>query len=551
MKSKNIFVCLCCGIFLVAGITTLKAQDAADFYREAMASYEQKDYSKAAAAFTKAFEKDGYKLSGSRLYDGACIYALQGNYPKAFTLLNYLAKERFYTNLEHISTDGDLEKMHELPEWKPLLQQVSDNKKTLPARNRARIRTELFKAKNILENDAGQLWGEKIWNRDILILDEENTIYSIYPFTGSVDDGSGLYSRKTPANMLSQTNSVQSYEGKDYAVIMTSYLNDSSATIIHELFHVLQHSKIKLAGDPVGYLDNSDAREWLRLEYQALRNALKAAQQKQERDTIRLMLEDALRYRKLRQTKYASFLDKELQIETLEGMANYTGYKLSSYDDKYQKAIEEINGREQSPTYTRPFPYATGLAYGLLFDHLLLQWKTGLGHVYNFLDIYETRETKIDTGEARVSAANLRCNYIAIHEQELVRKQENEKMLLYYTDMFVNKPTLKATASDGKYTCSFNMNGTLTLGDKGIVYSRVNGVDKSGNNFGNFTTLSGKEKLGYSGVLGLSGGLSFIFPLPQSIEGNLIKGEFYEIRLNPGWTVKKTNDKGDMEIVKE
>lgn len=551
MKNKTNPIRLAwCSILLLTSFILLNAQDKVSPYKEAMAAYEKKDYVKASTDFSKAFEKDGYKLSSSQLYDGACIYGLNQEYSRALTLLNYLARDRFYSNLEHISTDPDLEKMHALPEWKDLIQKVSDNKKTLPARNREKIKTELLKAKTILDKDDGKLWGEKIWTKDVLVLDNDNNIYSLYPFPGSENTGSGLYTRKTLPNTLSQTNSVQPYEGKDYAVIMTSYLDDSSATIIHEMFHVLQTSKIKLAGDPVNYLDNYDAREWLRLEYQALRNALKAAQAKQKKTVVKQMLEDALRYRKLRQATYAAFLDKELQIESLEGLANYSGYKLSSVSDKYQEAILEISRREQSPTYTRPFPYATGLAYGILYDHLGLKWKSGLDHPYNFLQIYEKQEKRIDTNTIQVSEANQRNNYAVIHEQELERKQENEKNLAYYTEMLVNKPTLKATVIDGKFSCSFNMNGTLALGDKGIVYSRVQGVDRSGKNFGNFTTLAGKEKLGYSGVLGLPGGLIYIFPLPQSIEGNLIKGEFYEIELHPGWAVKKINDKGDLELVR-
>lgn len=551
MKHKMIFTRLAVGgLLLLTSIMAVRAQEPATPYAVAMAAYGKKDYAKAAAAFTQAFEKDGYRLSSGQLYDGACIYALQQDYAQAFSLLNYLAKERLYSDLEHISTDRDLEKMHVLQGWTFLLQQVSDNKKTLPARNRVKIKTELLKAKDILEKDAGKLWGEKIWSSDILVLDNDNTIYSLYPFPGGTQTDSFLYSRKVPENTLSQTNSIQSYEGRNYAVVMTSYLSDSSATIIHELFHVLQSGKVKLLGEPVSYLDNYDAREWLRLEYQALKNALKAAQENKPNKVIQAMLEDALSYRKLRQTTYAAFLDKELQIESLEGLANYTGYKLSSVTDKYQRAIREINGREQASTYTRPFPYATGLAYGLLFDHLQLKWKTGPGHIYNFLSIYESLETKIDAGEAQISAANQRNNYAAIHEQELERKQENEKNLAYYTDRLLNKPTLKVTLADPQYTRSFDMNGTLTLGDKGIVYSSIKGVDRSGKNFGNFSTLADKEKLGYSGILGMPGGMSYVFPLPESIDGNKVKGEFYEIELSKGWEVKKVNERGDMEIVK-
>lgn len=547
MKHRSIFS----AILVVLSMTVSYAQDPVTLYTKAMTAYQQKDYTNAAASFTQVFSLSGYGLQSNQLYDGACIYSLNGNFDEALRILHYLADNRFYSNYDHLSRDTDLEKMHDLPGWKPLLEKVIENKRTLPARTRARVRTELLKAKRLLIADNGQLWGEAIWTDNFLVLDPENNLYSIHPFPGSTGSDSSLYTAKAPPNTLSQTNSVQPYNGKDYAIITTGYLADSSATIIHEMFHVLQYSKVKLSGDAIPYLDNYDARQWLRLEYAALKNALQASREKRSLKLIRQMLEDALRYRKLRQSAYLSFLEKEIQIETLEGMANYTGYRLSSFPDKYERAIHEINQRELADTYTRPFPYATGLAYGILFDHLGLKWKTGLDHTYNFLDIYEKLAGKIDTADRLVTASNARSNYTEIHRQELNRKEENEKRIRYYTDMLINQPTLTVKLVNDTFSCSFNMNGTMTLEDKGTIYSRIKGEDRSGKNFGSFSTIDGKDTLGFAGILGSADRRKFVFPLPISIEGNIIKGEFYEIRLSDGWKVQKMNGKGDMEVVRE
>ncbi|MFV0387731.1 MAG: hypothetical protein ACK5NT_03160, partial [Pyrinomonadaceae bacterium] len=64
-----------------------------------------------------------------------------------------------------------------------------------------------------------------------------------------------------------------------------------------------------------------------------MRNCLDAIDHKKKKSEISQYLEDALRYRKLRQTKYKVFLEKELELETLEGLANYTGFKLSTMED--------------------------------------------------------------------------------------------------------------------------------------------------------------------------------------------------------------------------
>lgn len=82
--------------------------------------------------------------------------------------------------------------------------------------------------------------------------------------------------------------------------------------------------------------------------------------------------------------------------------------------------------------------------------------------------------------------------------------------------MLINKPTLKvAIADSNNLECTFNMNGTLTLEGHGIVYSNITGRDRSGgNNFGDFSTIDGKDELGKAGILDyeVDGIYYFVFP---------------------------------------
>jgi hypothetical protein len=523
-------------------------------YSLSMKEYELGNYHKSSEIFQKIIDSNTYDdISTTELYNGACVFALADKKERAINILNYLASNRFYSNYKHITSDTDLNNIHSDPKWEILTEKVAENKKTEPERLRKRIKTELFKAKKILLTDNGKLWGENIWNDDILVLDFDNTIYTIIPLQNSKTNDSVIYYKRIPENTLGFSCSTQKYKGKEHAVVLTNYLYDNSATIIHELFHILQHKHINLNGNPIQYLDNYDAREWLRLEYQSLRNALNAINQNKEKSEIVKFVGDALLFRKIRQSKYKEYLQKEIEIETSEGLANYTGFILSSNPNKYEMAISEINQREQAQTYTRPFPYATGPAYGLIFDYLKINWKTGLGTTYNFLKIYETKylDNEISISSERIKNAQQRNNFTEIHKQELDRKINNEKILDYYTDIFLKKPTLTVKLTDSLYGRTFDMNSTIILKDRGIVYSMLKGVDGSGNNFGNFTTIKGKEKLGVSGVLYSFDGTKYIFPLPVKIEENRIIGDYYIIELNDGWEVKKIDEKGNMKIVKQ
>lgn len=558
IKMNKVYCIYLMSVMCVFFVSFLRAQemDLNTVYQEAMQGYGQGDYEQAAASFALILEKRGLKIPDGILYNGIRIHASNGQTEKAFELLEHLVNNQFYTDYDQLTTDSALIRLHAWPKWNVLVGQVAQNKETLPIRKREGIKHALLQAKEILLKDNGKLWGENIWNDSVLVVDFENTIYSLVPIPQSMTEDSVLYYKKIPVNTLSLTNTTQKYEGNEYATVVVNYLNDHSATIIHELFHLLHFKHRMLNGDPVDYLDHYDAREWLRLEYQALKNALRAIDERQDRKEVETYLYDALMYRKIRQSTYKDFLDGELQIETLEGLANYTGFVLSGIDNKQQKAIAEINQREKAQTYTRPFPYATGPAYGLAFDYLGIAWKEGLDKVYDFLDIYERNYLRdsVRMDHQRVEQANARNNYDAIHKEETDRMEMHKQLVAYYTDMFFGKPTLKVSVADQDYSRSFNMNGTLVLEDKGTVYSGISGTDKSGgNNFGNFAILEGKDKLGIAGVLGCweNESMTFVFPLPVKIEERKIRGECYEIDLNEGWTVIAIDDKGNLEIVRQ
>lgn len=523
-------------------------------YTLAMEAYRRGDYEHASALFQSIMDQNELEdLTSNTLYNAACIFSLVKENNIAIEILDHLASDRFYSSYDHLLSDTDLNNLHSEPLWNKIAQRVAENRKVESERFHQKIKTELFKAKDILHADNGKLWGEKIWSDDILVLDHDNTIYTTKPLQNSKTNDSIIYYKKIPENTLGFSNAAQKFDGKEYAVILSNYLDDNSSTIIHELFHVLQNSKIALNGNPIEYLDNYDAREWLRLEYQALRNALNAIILKKATSEIETYVSDAVLFRKLRQTKYKEYQKEEIEIETSEGLANYTGFLLSTYPNVLKQAIAEIDQREQAQTYTRPFPYATGPAYGLLFDHLKMDWKKGLDITYDFLAIYETTylEKELDLNKDNITLAKQRNNYQEIHEQEHERKIKNEKIIAYYAAMFIESPTLIATLADEQYGRSYDMNGTIMLKDKGIVYSSIKGTDNSGNNFGNFTTLSGKEGIGISGILYSFDGRSFTFPKPTEIKENKIIGQHYEIQLNKGWKVVRLNEKGDLKIVRK
>ncbi|QJD97727.1 hypothetical protein HH214_18525 [Mucilaginibacter robiniae] len=521
-------------------------------YQTAMAAYQRKDYHAAALLFNPYFAAKGEALTSTQLYDGACILALDGQQDAALSALHILAEKRYFSSLNRISTDSDLSSLHGLPEWNKLLEKVAENQRTEPGRNALKVKAAFSQAKALLMEDNGRLWGKPLWSDSLLALDPQHRVYSMEALAGA-QNSSGIWIAQAGERELNQSNAPQVYQGKSYAVILTSYLADSSATIIHELFHLKQQHDISLNGNPVNYLDDYEARQLLRLEYQALRDALAMADKGKSKNSVTANLRDAILFRTLRQSQHSQSTKDEIEIESSEGLANYTGFVLSAYRNKYDLAIRELNSREQAPTYTRAFPYATGPAYGLLFDYLGIHWRTGLNHAYNFTAIFRQanlgRISASDTATFKPAAK--RHKYTDIHDQELKRKAAIDQKINYLTQEFTQKPVLRVKLADPNYNRSFDMYGTTVLEGIGMVYGSITGTDINGKNFGSFkTTTTGTEDQP-AGVLASFDNMVFRFSLPLKIEGNKLTGSNYELVLNPGWAVRKTDNQGNLEIIKE
>lgn len=520
-------------------------------YVSSLDALSKKEYALASKKFSKVIDELGLEISKNALYNGACIYALNGEKEKAFQLLNRMVKNQFYDDYNHIKKDSDLKSLYNDKRWGLILQGVKKNLETLPERQRETMIKELSDAKKRLDEDGGKLWGENFWSDKILILDFDYNIYSLDNLPKSKTKDSILYFKSFKSGEIGYTNSSQEYNNDTYATVLINYLDDKSETIIHELFHVLHTKKIKLNGYPIPYLDNYDARVLLRLEYNALKEALKLVKESKSRSEVTLFLKDALLFRKERQEKYSEYIKEELEIENLEGLAQYTGIKLSGSTSKYDEIIENINSWEGSKTYTRNFPYATGPAYGFLFDFLEINWRKELDKIYNFLSIFQEDylKTNLSITKKELIESKKRNNYKEILKEEKERKKKTEALIKFYKDLFYNNPVVKVKYGEG-FGISYDMNGSMTFNKKDIIYSSVSGGSKEEKYFGTFSTIQEKAKLGLGGVLGLELEKTLVFSAPTKIEGNKITGDNYTIVLNEGWELKKLNN-GNFEIIKK
>lgn len=102
-----------------------------EFIEEAWNLYLSKDYKKSAKTYKKAFKQSEDKIPQDDRYNAACSYALANKVKKSFHHLFHLAEnsETKFRDLNHITTDTDLNALHSDDKWKELLALVTRNKK--------------------------------------------------------------------------------------------------------------------------------------------------------------------------------------------------------------------------------------------------------------------------------------------------------------------------------------------------------------------------------------------------------------------------------------
>lgn len=122
--SAVIFSCL----FRVQNAHAQQEQVYDSLVTQAFGLYEIKEYKASAEKYAEAFAFwSGKGYSGDR-YNAACSWALAGIPDSAFVQLFNIVNNGSYTDLEHISSDSDLNSLHKDKRWKKVIKRVTINK---------------------------------------------------------------------------------------------------------------------------------------------------------------------------------------------------------------------------------------------------------------------------------------------------------------------------------------------------------------------------------------------------------------------------------------
>lgn len=301
----------------------------------------------------------------------------------------------------------------------------------------------------------------------------------------------------------------------------------------HELWHGIQE-RIGIPGDdpPNAHLDERAGRLWLRLEARALHRAFSA-----EGNERREAIADALRFRAARHARFEGSAAAERQLERHEGMAGYTGLRLSGRDHAgtARRAQELLMTLDSALHLARSFAYGTGPAYGVLLDDAMPSWRprviAGVGPAELLSESMGTNSQPVDVAERAA-----RYGYAAVASAELERERARDARRAELTAILVEGKVLRLPFE--QMQMQLDPQNVEPLGSAGTVYRAIRLSDKWG-------VLEAKE-----GAVLLASDFSHaaIARPAEAVAGatGVIRGDGWTLTLAEGYRLREGARAGDL-----
>ena len=398
--------------------------------------------------------------------------------------------------------------------------------------------------KQTSDRDAARTWGEALYG-PIMFVDPRSS--SVVANQADLEHKlvfqDGVFVGTLPSE-INPANTAFDWAGVHWTMVMwpvSEFRQSRERLLLHECFHRLQEKLGLPARDAVNsHLDTLNGRIWIQMEWRALERALRVTGA--DRNAA---IRDALLFRSYRRSLFADSAVNENALEINEGLAEYTGVKLSSADvlETAVRANIILRQARNNPTFARSFAYISGPAYGALLDLSGRPWRTGLKPSSDFGELLQQHyRIRVRASEAAARAAISRYEGDEIVTIETQQDQKRQQQISEARKKFLDGPVLiLSLSSDVRY--SYDPNNVIGIDASNTVYPTMRLVDE----WGVLTVSDGAWlERATSGHL-----LRARLPAPADLSARPLKGEGWSLELSSGWEVVAGERSGDVKIVKQ
>lgn len=392
-------------------------------------------------------------------------------------------------------------------------------------------------ARELSDRDAGHLWGKKLYGPMLFVDRATRQVVANEPDKkGLLRERNGLFTGRLPEKVNVANTSTQ-WNGVHWTMIVWPLPKERNARarlMAHELWHRIQDQIGLAASNPENaHLDARDGRLWLRMEWAALASALAS-----EGDARRAAVVDALIFRAHRRSQFPEAAKQERSLEMHEGLAEYTGVKLSTdgLPAAADQAARGLAKQAEAETYVRSFAYGSGPAYGLLLDDARPVWRSGLSANDDLGDLLASAlsiELPADLEPAVLTRA-AGYGFDLIRDEEDVRERRRLERLIAARNQFIDGPILLIPLR--QMNIEFNPSNLMPIDDAGTLYPTLRIVDVWG-----VLTVS-------EGALVSSDWRTVRVTAPVAPLDRPLRGDGWELELDDGWKVEPGKRPGDYRL---
>ncbi|MDD4747507.1 MAG: hypothetical protein PHW19_09505 [Salinivirgaceae bacterium] len=365
--------------------------------------------------------------------------------------------------------------------------------------------------------EINNIWGISLSTPIIVVVPENEQIITNQRVAGLKKYKNVYYGENK--EILSGGCGVKKWLNKNWAFFTYPFPTEDSSRFslfFHECFHCIQDSlQLKGLWTNCSHLNELSARVLLKLEIKALQVSLR-------KEGSLVDLKNALCFRQERYLLHKNARKDETSIEILEGLAEYTGNRLTGYSSS--DVVKYID--QKSEYNAQSFAYLTGLLYGYILDYSSIDWKKTITINDNFLE-FTANAFNIKLPDS-ISAFNKKNKYLygykEILQNEKVKTDSMESLQNKYLTVFWKNPVLEIETK----TCTNVVfrSDTIVPFREGKVYNKV----KITGNWGQIN-IEGEVFLGNK----------ILVTEPKTINGSNIKGNGWNLQLNENWQIKKVS----------
>ncbi len=388
-------------------------------------------------------------------------------------------------------------------------------------------------ARAISDRDAGRLWGVRLYGPMLFVDPASRAIVANQADQdGLLRERDGTFVGSFPTGRI-VSNTPTRWSGTDWAMIVWPLPKDQRSRgrlMAHELWHCIPHELWDRVDEYLGmpntanaHLDTRDGRLLLQLEWRALEAALRNVL-----PARRTSVEDALVFRAYRRSLFQDAAAGERHLELSEGLAEYTGVRLSTKSDPeaVDDAIVVLRQGAQRETFVRSFAYASGPAYGLLLDRAAPDWRKGLTSASDLGDLLGAAFSIVLPTALKDEVEHRANKYDGqrLTDDEARRDMARQDRLDRHRAKFVDGPVLVIPLAHPNV--QFNPGNLQPLGELGTVYPTMTLTDP----WGTLTVTKGALlNTKWSEVR---------VAAPKDTSARPVKGDGWILELKKGWTLR-------------